>query len=89
MQRQAIDNKNRGGTLRVMYDKTWQPAKLTFSGGAFYSFTSTHAITAASYQKMPAQIFLPLPLLSNDFVFTQGVYQGEYLSKKLLAKALV
>ena len=87
MQRQAIDNKNRGGTLRVMYDKTWQPAKLTFSGGAFYSFTSTHAITAASYQKMPAQIFLPLPLLSNDFVFTQGVYQGRVSFKKVIGES--
>ncbi len=86
IQKQAVDNLNRGGSLRLLYDKTWQPLKLTFSGGALYNFTITHALTNASYQKMPEQIYLPLPLLSNDFVFTQGVSQFRVSLKKVIGE---
>ena len=88
LQRQAIDNWNRGGVVRVLYDKTWLPAKLTFSGGAFYNYTSTHALTATTYQKMPERIFVPLPMLSNDFIFSQKIFNLRLSIKKVLSENL-
>lgn len=88
MQKQGLENINRGGALRFAYDKTWQAAKLTLSTGAFYNYISTHSITATAYQKMPEQIFLPLPALSNDFVFSQAILNLRVSLKKVITENL-
>ena len=88
LQRQLLENWNRGGALRFSYDKNWQPAKLSLSLGAFYNYISTHAVTATSYKKMPEQIFLPLPLLSNDFIFSQEIYNLRLSIKKVIGENL-
>jgi outer membrane receptor protein involved in Fe transport len=85
-QRQETENRLKGGSFRVAYDRTIPQSKLSISAGAFYNQSWTRAVTDAYYQKLPADILLPLPLLSNDFIFKQEVYNVRSSIKKILGE---
>lgn len=85
-QRQAIQNRIYGGNFRIAYDRYFIKSKLSLSTGAMYNGSWTRAITDAFYKKMPESFLLPLPLLSNNFLFNQGVMNGRTSLKKVLGE---
>ena len=87
-QRQEIESRLKGGGFRVAYDRAIPQSKLSISAGAFYNQSWTRAVTDAYYKKLPADALLPLPLLSNDFIFKQELYNIRTSIKKMLGEEL-
>ena len=86
LQRQQIDQAVSTYTIRVFYDKMLSNKKTFLSVGSYYQHGSHHVVNEASYKKRPEQIMLPLPGLSNDLWFYQGVGNWRMSVRQLLAK---
>ncbi len=86
LQRQQIDQAVSTYTIRVFYDKMLANKKTFLSLGSYYQHGSHHVINEASYKKRPEQVMLPLPGLSNDLWFYQGVGNWRMSVRQLLGK---
>ncbi|MFM8806725.1 MAG: outer membrane beta-barrel protein [Sphingomonadales bacterium] len=86
LQRQLIDQAVSTYTIRIFYDKMLANKKTFLSWGSYYQHGSHHVVNEASYKKRPEQIMLPLPGLSNDLWFYQGVGNWRMSVRQLLGK---
>lgn len=86
LQRQQIDQAVSTYTIRIFYDKMLANKKTFLSAGSYYQYGSHHVVNEASFKKRPEQIMLPLPGLSNDLWFYQGVGNWRLSVRQLLGK---
>jgi hypothetical protein len=73
-QEQLTDNRTNGYYARINYDRPLRNKKTFISTGGYYNRSNSHIITDASYLKKPEGIITRSELLSNDFVYHQGIW---------------
>jgi outer membrane receptor protein involved in Fe transport len=76
---------NNGVQLRMNYDKPLPGEKTTVSAGAAYLYNSSHVELNAYSVDTPSNGYVFIPLLSNDFRFTQGIQSYRLSVKQKLA----
>ncbi|MFM7645082.1 MAG: outer membrane beta-barrel protein [Sphingomonadales bacterium] len=86
LQRQLIDQVVGTYTVRLFYDKMLANKKTFLSLGSYYQHGTHQVVNEASYKKRPEQLLLPLPGLSNDLVFDQGIGNWRLSIRQLLGK---
>ncbi len=84
-QHQWEATENNGVQLRLNYDKPFQGEKTTVSAGAAYLYNSSHVELNAYSVDTPANGYVFIPMLSNNFRFTQGIQSYRLSVKQKLA----
>ncbi|MEO6916195.1 MAG: TonB-dependent receptor [Chitinophagaceae bacterium] len=72
-QKQSSENNNQGYGLRVNYDKPIKKINSSLSFGGFFNRNGFDNLQNTFFLKKPDNIYTPIPLLSNDFNFTQTI----------------
>ncbi len=72
-QEQLTNNRSNGYNARVDYNRPLNNKKTFLSLGSYYNRSNSHIAVDASYLKKPDMIFVPSPLLSNEFKFHQTI----------------
>jgi outer membrane receptor protein involved in Fe transport len=84
-QHQWEATSNNGVQLRLNYDKPLPGEKTTISAGAAYLYNSSHVELNAYSVDTPANGYVFIPILSNNFRFTQGIQSYRLSVKQKLA----
>lgn len=85
-QQQLSDDITNGYNLRVNYDKPLKAEKTFLSLGGYYTANNSDITVDASSIKKPDNVFIPSPLLSNDFKFHQHILNMRVALRQVIAE---